>query len=114
MPSLIPSDLAQSFGDASSEDEAYLHLKESYRKVTDLYSGASLDIDKLHDELKAARAALGVTHQEATQAREEKAVAEAEVQNLLVDATAAYDAAFPVQTVDDPNTAEERFRALPA
>jgi uncharacterized membrane protein len=62
-----------------------------------LYSGASLDVDKLHDELKAVRAAIGVAHQEATQARDKKAAAEAKVQNLLVDATAAYDAAFIMQ-----------------
>ena len=38
-----------------------------------------------------------------------------EVPNLLVDATAACDAAFPVQTVDDLATAlEEQLRALPA
>ena len=29
-------------------------------KVIDLYSAASLDVDKLRDELKAVRAALGV------------------------------------------------------
>ena len=61
-----------------------------------MYLGASLDIDKLRDELKVARAALGVAQQEATQARDENAAAEAEVQNLLVVATAAYDAAFSV------------------
>jgi hypothetical protein len=33
-----------------------------------LYLGASLDTDKLHDELKAMRIALGVAHLEAAQA----------------------------------------------
>jgi len=43
------------------------------------------------------------------------ATTEVEVQNLLVDATAACDTAFLVQTADDPITAlEERLRALPA
>ena len=38
-----------------------------------------------------------------------------EVQNLLVDTTAACDAAFPVQTMEDLVTApEECLRALPA
>ena len=36
-----------------------------------------------------------------------------EVQNLLVNATTAYDAAFPVQIANDPVTAlEELLRAL--
>ena len=79
-----------------------------------MYSGASLDTDKLRDELKAARATLGVTQQEATQVRDEKAAAEAEVQNMLVDATTACDAAFPVQTTDDPvTTPDEGLRSLP-
>ena len=61
------------------------------------------------------RTALGVTQQEAAQARDEKVAAEAEVQNLLIDATAACDAAFPMQTADGPaTTLEERLRALPA
>ena len=54
-------------------------LKEAYLKVIDLYSRASLDADKIHDELKAAHAALGVAQQDATQARDEKATAEAKV-----------------------------------
>jgi len=33
-----------------------------------LYSGASLDADKLRNELKAERTALGIAQQEATQA----------------------------------------------
>jgi uncharacterized protein (DUF3084 family) len=66
-----------------------------------LYLGASLDADKLHNELKVARTTLGVAHQEATQARDEKAATEAEVQNLLVDATATCDATFLMQTADD-------------
>ena len=37
-----------------------------------------------------------------------------EVQNLLVDTTAASDAAFPVQAVDNSVTVEECLRALPA
>ena len=82
-------------------------LKEAYLKVTDLYSGASLDANKIHDELKAVRAALGVVLQEAAQARDEMATAEAEVQNLLIDATAACDAAILVQTTDDPITTPE-------
>ena len=44
--------------------------------------------------------------------RGEKAVAEVVVQNLLVDATAASDAAFPMQAMDNPIAAEERLRAL--
>jgi len=40
----------------------------AYLKVTDLYSGASLDVDKLRDELKAMHAALSVAQQEAAQA----------------------------------------------
>ena len=40
---------------------------EAYLKVTDLYSGASLDANKLRDELKVARTTLGVAQQEATQ-----------------------------------------------
>ena len=38
---------------------------EAYLKVTDLYSGASLDVDKLRNELKAAHAILGVALPEA-------------------------------------------------
>ena len=38
-----------------------------------------MDADKLRDELKAARAALGVAQQEAAQTRDEKAAAEAKV-----------------------------------
>jgi hypothetical protein len=98
-----------------SDHEEYFKLKEAYLKVIDLYSGASLDADKLCNELKAACAALGIAQQEAAQARDEKAATEAEVQNLLVDATAACDTACPVQTADDPITApEERLRTLPA
>ena len=75
-----------------------------------MYSAVSLDADKLRDELKATCAALGVTQQEATQEQDEKAVTEAEVHNLLIDATVACDATFPVQIVDDPVTAlEERL-----
>ena len=75
-----------------------------------MYSGASLDADKLCNELKATYAALGIAQQEAAHARDEKAATEVEVQNLLVDATAAYDAAFLVQTMDDLVTAlEERL-----
>ena len=37
-----------------------------------------------------------------------------EVQNLLVDVTATYDAAFPVQMADNLVIAKERLRALPA
>ena len=73
-----------------------MKLKEAYLKVTDLYSRASLDIDKLHDELKVVHAILGVAQQEASQAQDEKAATEAEVQNLLVDATATCDIAFPM------------------
>ena len=62
----VPSNPRQSFGDASSDHEEYFKLKEAYCKVTDLYSGASLDADKLHDELNATHAALGVAQQEAT------------------------------------------------
>ena len=61
----VPSIPGQSSGDASSDHEEYFKLKEAYLKVKDLYSGASLDINKLRDELKAARAALGVAQQEA-------------------------------------------------
>jgi len=43
-------------------------LKEAYHKAIELYSGASRDTDKLHDELKVVRTALGVTQQEAAQA----------------------------------------------
>jgi hypothetical protein len=60
----VPSNPRQSFGDASSDHEEYFKLKEAYLNITNLYSGASLDADKLHDELKAACAALGVTQQE--------------------------------------------------
>jgi hypothetical protein len=49
-------------GDESSDDKEYLQLKESYRKLTDLYSGDSMDADKLRDKLKATCIALGVTH----------------------------------------------------
>ena len=56
----IPSDSGQSSGDASLDHEEYFMLKEAYLKVTDLYLGANLDADKLRDELKAMRAALGV------------------------------------------------------
>jgi hypothetical protein len=77
MPSPIPSDPrqpsgdassdpGQSSGDASSDHEEYFKLKEAYLKVTDLYSGVSLDVDKLRDELKATHAALAITQQEAT------------------------------------------------
>ena len=38
-----------------------------------------MDADKLRDELKAARAALGVAQQEATKARDEKVAVEAKV-----------------------------------
>ena len=62
----VPSDPRQSSGDASSDHEEYFKLKEAYLKVTDLYSGASLDADKLRDELKATCTALGVTQQEGT------------------------------------------------
>ena len=114
-PSPIPSDLGQSSGVESSDDEEYFKLKESYYKAIELYSGVSLDADKLCDELKATRVTLGVAQQEATQAKDEKAAAEAEVQNLLVDATAACDSAFPMQTADDPTTTpEERLQALSA
>ena len=82
MSSLIPSNLRQSSGDASLDHEVppdprqsssdalldheeYFKLKEAYLKVTNLYLGASLDTDKLRDELKAAHAALGVAQQEA-------------------------------------------------
>ena len=42
--------------------------------------------------------------------QDEKVTTEAEVQNLLVDATATYDATFLVQTTDDSvTTPEERF-----
>ena len=129
-PLPIPSDPGQSSGDASSDHEVlsnpeqsssdasldheeYFKLKEAYLKVIDLYSGASLDTNKLRDELKVAHAVLGITQQKATQARDEKAAAEAEVQNLLVDATATYDAAFPMQTTNDlATTPEEHLRAL--
>ena len=67
-PSLIPSDLGQSSGAKSPDDEEYFKLKESYHKATELYSGANLDVNKLRDELKAAHAALGVAQQEAAQA----------------------------------------------
>ena len=110
-PLSILSNPGQSSGDASSDHEEYFKLKEAYLKVTDLYSGASLDADKL----KATGAALGIAQQEAAQAQDKKAAAKVEVQNLLVDTTAACDAAFPVQTGNDPvTTPEERFRALPA
>jgi hypothetical protein len=66
-----------------------------------LYSGASLDADKLRNDMKAARAVIGVAHQEATQVRDEKAAAEAEV-HLLVDATTACDTAFPVPYIGVP------------
>ena len=56
-----------SSSDESSDDEEYLQLKESYHKLTDLYSGASRDAERLRDELKAVLTALGITHQEATQ-----------------------------------------------
>ena len=97
----VPSDPGQSSSDASSDHEEYFKLKEAYLKVTDLYSSASLDVDKMRDELKAACAALGIIEQEATQACDEKATTEAKVQNLLV---ATYDAAFPMQRVNDPST----------
>jgi hypothetical protein len=61
----ILSDPEQSSGAESSDDEEYYKLKEAYNKAIELYSGASLDADKLRDELKAARAALGVAQQEA-------------------------------------------------
>ena len=66
----VPSIPGQSSGDASSDHEEYFKLKEAYLKVTDLYSGASLDANKLRNELKATCAALGVAQQEATQARD--------------------------------------------
>ena len=66
-----------------SDDEEYYKLKEAYHNATELYSGASLDADKLHDELKAVHAALGVAQQEAAQEQDEKVVAEAEVQISL-------------------------------
>ena len=53
-------DPGQSSGEVSLGHEEYFKLKEAYLKVIDLYSGASLDTNKLHDELKATRAALGV------------------------------------------------------
>ena len=56
----VPSDPGQSSGDASSDHEEYFKLKEAYLKVIDLYSGASLDVDKL----KAKHAALSVAQQE--------------------------------------------------
>ena len=77
-------------------------------------SGASLDVDKLRNELKATCTALGIAQQEATKARGEKATAEVVVQNLLVDVTATCDAAFPVQAADNPVAAEEHLRDLPA
>ena len=46
---------AQSSGAESSDDEEYFRLKESYHKATQLYSRASLDTDKLCDELKGTR-----------------------------------------------------------
>jgi hypothetical protein len=49
-----------------SDHEEYFKLKEAYLKVIDLYSGASLDVDKLRDELMAARTTLGITQHEAT------------------------------------------------
>jgi len=75
----VPSDPGQSSSDASSDHEEYFKLKEAYLKVTDLYSEASLDADKLCNELNAARATFGIAQQEAAQARDEKAAAEAEV-----------------------------------
>jgi hypothetical protein len=54
-------------------------LKEAYNKAIELYIRASLDADKLCDELKATRATLGVAQQEAAQARDEKVAAEAKV-----------------------------------
>ena len=72
-----------------------------------MYSGASLDANKLCNELNATCAVLGVAQHEATQVRDEKVAAEAKVQNLLIDATVTCDAAFPVQVVDDPVTAPE-------
>ena len=60
-PSPIPSDLGQSYRDAASDDEEYFKLKEFCCKAIELYSGASLDADKLRDELKAAHAVLAVT-----------------------------------------------------
>ena len=75
----VSSNPGQSSGDALSDHEEYFKLKEAYLKFIDLYSGASLDADKLHDELKAACAALGVAQQEAAQARDEKAATEAKV-----------------------------------
>ena len=62
----VPSNPGQSSGDASSDHEEYFKLKEAYLKVTDLCSGASLNINKLHDELKATHATLGIAQQEAT------------------------------------------------
>ena len=66
-PSLILSDPRQSSGDASSDDEEYFKLKEAYHKAIELYSGASLDVDKLRNELKATCTALGIAQQEVTQ-----------------------------------------------
>ena len=60
-PSLILSDPRQSSGAEPSDDEEYYKLKEAYHKAIELYSGASLDANKLCDELKAACATLGVT-----------------------------------------------------
>ena len=64
----VPSNPGQSSGDASSDHEEYFKLKEAYLKIIDLYSGASLDANKLCVELKATSAALSVAQQEATQA----------------------------------------------
>ena len=68
MPSPIPSDPGQSSGAKLLDNEEYFKLKEAHNKATELYSGASLDANKLRDELKAAWAALGVAQQEAAKA----------------------------------------------
>ena len=61
----VLSNPEQSSSDASSDHEEYFKLKEAYLKVTDLYSGASLDTNKLRDELKVAHVTLGIAQQEA-------------------------------------------------
>ena len=75
----VTSNPGQSSSDALLDHEEYFKLKEAYLKVIDMYSGVSLDVGNLRDELKAAHAAIGVAQQEVAQARDKKAATEAEV-----------------------------------
>lgn len=102
-------------------------LLGNYHQVQASYASSSQNVLMLRIELSAARAVLSLIENAASQAQANKAAVEAKVEymmmelkeantrvlNLLVDATAAYDAAFPMETANNPIAVEERLRALP-